>query len=228
MSSEIRFHNSTQRTPCVIILDASGSMDELTSSGLTRIQELNNGLGVLYQELLSDKTAFARVELAIVCVGGPAGDADVLMDWTSIPDFSPPSLSAGGMTPLGAGLRIALNLVEERKMEYKSQGLTYTRPWIIALSDGEPTDDPGDWQGATSAALAAIRNTKAVIFPVGVEGADLAVLSQMSDRPAKGMSAVKFSEFFQWLSVSLSALSSSRPGEAVQLAPVNAWAAVSA
>lgn len=227
MSSEVRFHNSTQRTPCVIVIDASGSMDEPTHSGRTRIEELNEGLKVLHRELLSDSTATARVELALVCVGGPAGDADVLMDWTSVTEFTPPVLSAGGMTPLGAGLRIALDLVESRKMEYKSQGLTYTRPWIMVLSDGEPTDEPGDWQGATSAALAAIQGKKAIIFPIGVEGADLAVLSQVSDRPALGLQAVKFGAFFLWLSKSLGDLSSSRPGDTVQLPPVNAWAAVS-
>lgn len=228
MSTEVQFHNSSQRTPCVIIVDASGSMEEETSSGLQRIQELNNGLQVLHRELMADATARSRVELSIVCVGGPAGDADILMDWTSVPDFFPPTLSAGGMTPLGSGLKIALRLVEERKMVYKSQGLTYTRPWIIVLSDGEPTDEPAEWQEATGSALDAINRKKAVIFPVGVDGADLAVLSQVSDKPALGMKSVKFSEFFLWLSASLGTLSASRSGETVQLAPVNAWAAVSA
>jgi uncharacterized protein YegL len=42
------------------------------------------------------------------------------------------------------------------------------------------------------------------------------------------MNAVNFQEFFQWVSSSLGSVASSRPGEGIQLAPVNAWATVSA
>lgn len=229
MSTEVRFPKSAQRTPCVLVLDASGSMEEPTSSGRTRIDELNAGIQILQRDLMADSTARTRIELCIVCVGGPAGDADILMDWTDVPNFMPPPLSAGGMTPLGAGIQIALSQVEERKQYYKSNGFSYTRPWIFVISDGEPTDAPGDWQSACQSALNVINSKKALIFPIGVDGsADLHVLSQLSDKPALGMNAVNFQEFFQWVSSSLSNVASSRPGEQVQLAPINAWATVSA
>lgn len=228
MSPEIRFPETSQRTPCVLVLDASGSMEEESRPGVTRIDELNRGIQALKNELMQDSTARKRVELCIVCVGGPAGDSDVLMDWTDVPSFMPPPLSAGGMTPLAMGMQIALRQVEERKHYYKANGYTYTRPWIIAISDGEPTDDPSDWQYACQSSLTAISNKKVSIFPVGVDSsANLHALSQLSDRPAIGMSAVKFSDFFLWLSASLSSVSQSRSGEQVQLPPVNAWANVS-
>jgi uncharacterized protein YegL len=229
MSSEIRFPKSAQRTPCVLVLDASGSMEEESTPGRTRIDELNAGIQILQRDLMADSTARTRIELCIVCVGGPAGDADLLMDWTDVPSFMPPPLSAGGMTPLGEGVRIALSQVEERKRYYKNNGYSYTRPWIIVVSDGEPTDNPADWQSACQSALDAINSKKALIFPVGVDGdANLHVLSQLSDKPALGMNAVNFQEFFQWVSSSLGSVASSRPGEGIQLAPVNAWATVSA
>lgn len=229
MSYKLEFPNATQRTPCVLVLDASGSMEEVSRSGATRIEEMNKGIQALKDDLMQDHTARKRVELCIVCVGGPAGEADVLMDWTDVPNFMVPQLSAGGMTPLGEGVQIALQQAEERKLFYKANGNTYTRPWLIVVSDGQPTDDTSVWQLACQSALEAISDKKAVIFSVGVDDeADLHVLSQISDKPALGMNSVKFSEFFQWLSCSLSSVSQSRSGEQVQLQPVDAWANVSA
>ena len=105
-----------QRTPCMLVLDASGSMDEIVpATGRKRIEELNQGLALLQRELLNDDTAAQRVQLAIVCVGGPAGDADLLMDWTDAMQFQPPRLTAGGRTPLGQGMRLALQHVEQQE-----------------------------------------------------------------------------------------------------------------
>jgi len=228
MSSEIIYPTTSQRTPCVLVLDASGSMDEPSGSGSTRIAELNNGVAILKQELMSDSTARARVELCIVCVGGPAGTADLLMDWTDVTGFMPPNISAGGLTELGAGMLIALDQVEQRKQYYKSNGFDYTRPWIIVISDGEPTDSPADWQNACQMSVNASSAKKVSIFPVGVDNAaNLMVLGQLTqERPAVAMSSVKFSDFFLWLSKSLGARSRNAPGQQVALAPVNSWAAV--
>lgn len=227
--SGIEFPKASQRTPCVLVLDASGSMEEMSSSGATRIEEMNKGVRALKDDLTNDSIARNRVELSIVCVGGPAGEADLLMDWTDVPGFMPPALSAGGMTPLAKAMHIALQQVEDRKRFYRSNGNAYTRPWIIVISDGEPTDDPADWQEACRTSLAAIADKKVVIFSVGVDAdADLKVLGQISDKPAIAMNSVKFSDFFQWLSRSLSSVSQSRSGDEVQLPPIDAWANVRA
>jgi uncharacterized protein YegL len=178
---------------------------------------------------MADTTARSRVELAIVCVGGPAGGADLLMDWTDVPGFMPPNLSAGGMTPLGAGMHIALDQAEQRKRYYKSNGFSYTRPWIFVISDGVPTDNPADWTRACQASLDANVSKSAAVFAIGVDqNANLHVLSQLTppDRPALGMNSAKFSEFFLWLSASLSEASRSGSSHQVQLPPVTGWTAV--
>ena len=72
--------NANQRTPCVLILDASGSMTTTGSRGKTRIQELNEGIKTLEEALKSDDAAISRVQLGIVSVGGPSNSAEVLMD----------------------------------------------------------------------------------------------------------------------------------------------------
>ena len=52
-----------------------------------------------------------------------------------------------------------------------------------------------------------------LIFPVGVGGADLKKLSELSATPPKQMSGMKFREFFKWVSDSMSATARSVPGE---------------
>ena len=55
-------------------------------------------------------------------------------------EFVAPTLPAGGDTPMGAAIHLALNLVNERKQQYKNYGIAYYRPWIFLVTDGEPTD----------------------------------------------------------------------------------------
>ena len=93
-------NNPSQRTPCVLVLDASGSMETPTAKGTRRIDELNVGIRTLEQELKNDPVAGHRVQIGIVSVGGPGGRADKMMDWTDAGDFQAFDLSCGGSTPL--------------------------------------------------------------------------------------------------------------------------------
>ena len=215
--------NPNQRTPCVLVLDASGSMAENTSTGKTRIIELNTGIKAFESALRSDDTSIARVQLAIVSIGGPNNDAEVMMDWTDAINFEAFDLTTGGATPLGKGLCLALGLVEDAKSSLKANGISYTRPWIIVVSDGAPTDNTEQWNLAVKECLGAEKNKKVEIFSIGVEGADLNKLGQFSTKPPLMLSGMKFEELFVWLSSSLSAASRSRPGDSVQLPSTDPW-----
>jgi uncharacterized protein YegL len=57
--STVDYSSPNQRTPCVLILDASGSMDTVGPSGKTRIQALNDGIKALEQSLREDDTAMS-------------------------------------------------------------------------------------------------------------------------------------------------------------------------
>lgn len=221
-------NSSSQRQLCVLVLDASGSMTEpVPGSGKSRIQLLNEGVKVLHDDLMKDEVARNRVRLAIVLVGGPQDDAALMMDWTDVLDFEPFDFSAGGLTPLAKGMRIGMQIIEQEKQALKSSGITYTRPWMFVMTDGAPTDDPADWQAATAECHESERNKRCNVFPIGVDGADMAVLAQVSSRiPPVQMSAAKFKQFFLWLSASASAASRSSPGDTTQMPALNAWANV--
>ena len=222
--SEIDYSgNPNQRTPCVLVLDASYSMGTKVSSGKTRMEELNLGVKALEDALQADDAALVRVQVAIVTVGGPINDADVMLDWTDATNFTAFPIKYGGSTPLAKGVRLALELVDEGKENLKAAGISYTRPWIIVISDGEPTDSADVWAEAVKECNAAELAKKVEIFSIGVEGANLTKLNQISAKPSLMLEGMKFKELFVWLSSSLSAASRSRPGDELVLPPTDPW-----
>ncbi|HRH92677.1 MAG TPA: hypothetical protein PLW01_12290, partial [Agitococcus sp.] len=106
----------------------------------------------------------------------------------------------------------------------QKNGVAYYQPWLIIISDGAPTDS---YQHAAAKSRQLSQDRKLVCLPIGVEGANTAVLSEFSSRGAKALSGLKFQEFFEWLSASMSRVSASAStSSAVQLPPTNSWEAI--
>lgn len=207
--------NPEPRCPCVLLLDTSGSM-----SGVP-IQQLNHGLAAFQQALAEDELALLRVELAIVTFG----PVQLAQDFVGASQFMAPTLRAGGDTPLGGALQLALDKLEERKQIYHNSGLTYYRPWLFLITDGHPTDGT-IWQNAAQRVKEAEGKKKVAFFGVGVEGADMGVLAQLAQRQPLHLQALKFRELFSWLSTSLTSVSHSMPTQEVPLPSPLSWAEV--
>ena len=200
--------NTNQRTPCVLVLDASTSMNSDNKIGL-----LNSGIVQFAQDLRDDSVAKGRVQICVIKV---TDTAEVIVPWCDAEQFSPPTLEADGLTALGEGVQLGLDLIETQKAEYRNYGIPYTRPWLFIITDGEPTDD--NWQQAAANARTAEAAKKVLVWPFCVEGADIDVLRQFSsiNKPFL-IKDKKFKEFFRWLSASTTAASQSAPGTQVQL-----------
>ncbi len=230
---DVYYQNPNQRTPCVLVLDVSQSM-QLASDNPNnvkqerRIELLNKGIEIFYNDLMQDETAKNRVRLAIVMVGGPTNQAELMMDWTDAVDFMPMTFNAQGLTPLAQGMNLALDLIEDEVKNLRSNGINLTRPWIMVLSDGQPTDVE-NWPQAVARCQEAEKNKKCIIYPIGVDikDSELAILQQISATPAMHLQSYKFKEFFVWLSASLKSVSISAPGNNAQLPNISPWATVS-
>ena len=198
------------RCPCVLVLDRSGSM-----SGAP-IEQLNVGLQKLRFELLKHELAARRVEIAVI----PFGPVVRQSSFQSAKDFRPETLRAGGDTPTGAAIEYAIDLIELQKRTYKRNNVRYYRPWIIILTDGQPTDD---WLHAARRIHEGEAAWEFSFFAVGVRGADMDLLRRLSVRESLRLQGLAFSEFFVWLSSSLANVSNSPVGEAVALPLPSAW-----
>ena len=202
--------NPEPRCPCLLLLDSSGSM-----SG-TPIAELNAGLKAFKEELQSDSLAVKRVEVAIVTFG----PVNIVNDFNTAQNFVIPTLEAGGDTPMGEAIKRGIDLIKNRKNEYKTNGISFYRPWIFLITDGAPTDE---WARAASAIREGEAGKSFAFFAVGVQNADMNILKQISVREPLKLQGLKFRELFQWLSNSMKSVSRSNPGDKIQLAPPSGW-----
>jgi uncharacterized protein YegL len=103
----------------------------------TPIAALNDGLQTFKDDLLKDDLAQKRIEVAIVEFNSKV---NIVQDFIQAQNFYPPTLKAGGATAMGEGIEKAAEMVESRKRTYKENGVTYYRPWIFMITDGQPTD----------------------------------------------------------------------------------------
>ena len=219
MSEQISFEtddfasNPEPRCPCILLLDVSGSMNGQP------LNELNVGLTTFRDELSADALALKRVEVGIVTFG----PVKVEMPFTSASTFYPSTLQSQGDTPTGAAITQALKMVEDRKSDYRANGISYYRPWVFLITDGRPTDS---WKSAAEAIREGEASKKFAFFAIGVQGADMDTLRQISVREPLSLQGLKFRELFSWLSASLRSVSRSTPGTEVPLAPPTGWAAV--
>lgn len=206
--------NVNERTPCVLVLDCSGSMRG------EPINQLNVGLAALEKELKEDIDASSRVQILIIKAFGE-DETEVSADWIDAMNFSAPVMEASGLTPLGKAMELALKKIEDQKCLYDSWGITSKRPWIFLISDGEPTDY--GWEKSAKICRYAQKNKKVVIHAIGTQGANLDKLAQFSLMPPKRLTGLKFTEFFLWLSRSVSCISKAAPNAENYLDDIKDW-----
>jgi len=220
MFDQISFENTNfadnpePRCPCLLLLDVSGSMQGQP------ISELNAGLITFKDELMADPLAMKRVEVGIVTFG----PVQIASEFQSAESFYPPTLTAQGDTPMGAAIKQGLDLIQQRKAEYRANGIPYYRPWVFLITDGAPTDE---WQSAAAAVREGEASKSFAFFAIGVQGANMDILRQISVREPVRLNGLRFRDMFSWLSSSLRSVSRSTPGTDVPLESPRGWASVS-
>jgi uncharacterized protein YegL len=205
--------NPDPRCACLLLLDTSGSM-----AGAP-VEALNDGLRAFQNDVSQDDLAQRRVEVAIVTFGGRV---QVMQDFVTARDFSAPRLAATGDTPMGAAIREGVGLVRDRKAQYRANGVSYYRPWVFLITDGQPTDE---WKTAAELVHEEEAGNGLAFFGVGVEGANRGILEQIAVRKPLMLRGLAFVDLFVWLSQSQRRVSASKPGEQTSLPPTG-WAAV--
>lgn len=192
---------------CVLLLDTSSSMDG------DPIDSLNNALRDFKEKTSLDEFAQKRVDVAIVEFNN---GARVVQDFTPISKMKPVTLVASGCTDMGAGINLALDLVEERNRFYDNMGTPCFKPWVFMITDGLPTDDISAARERIKIRESKGKYGKLKFWSLGVPGYSKEVLTSLSQRNIE-LKDADFSGIFNWLSESMVAISVSRVDENTSL-----------
>lgn len=212
--------NADPRVAISVVLDTSSSMAQPDADGKVPIDELNSALDILVTELNKDPLAKRRAEISFVTYGTEVSEPT---PFSTVENIMLPTLVPSGVTSTGEAVEVALDSIQERKKTYKENGVSYYKSWVLLITDGLPTDDIK----AASKKVADLEKKGSVaFFAIGVQGADIGKLKEISVREPMMLDGVKFSELFVWLSASAAAVSSSQPGEGVAVPSPAGWAAV--
>ncbi|WP_293074173.1 VWA domain-containing protein [Moorena sp. SIO4A5] len=197
--------NPSARCACMLLLDVSYSMHG------DPIEQLNKGVNQFIEEVCLDDFASFAVELGVITFGTTVTE---LIPIQSISKVNTPVFTASGATSMGSAILRAIKVLEARKQEYKANGVPYYQPWIVIMTDGEPTDDMVYPQAANQLRRLG-ESDKFLVFGIGIgDHCNLRKLALAcpSNRPPKRLDGYRFRDFFKWLSASMAQVSLSTPG----------------
>lgn len=185
--------------PVVFCLDVSGSMTG-------RIQELQNGLRQFIEDVKNDEVAKRTAQGAVITFGT---SVDVIQKFAPVTDWQIPILKAEGSTDLIGAVKTALQMLEDKKQNYKKEGCTYYQPWLVILSDGgQYPENPSGLDNIASEVSNLARNNKLVPFSIGVGNEvfwdDMKKFSKDQNMALELKNTHSFREFFLFFSASAS------------------------
>ena len=186
-------NNPNTRIPICIALDVSGSMDG------KKIDELNRGVNIFLKTIFEDEITRYSADIAILTFGGTV---EKVLDFGAVEDIKLPKFLARGGTPMGEAVLEALDMLEDRKKQYKKNAITYWQPWLVIMTDGAATD--GEHALPNKVAMAAektcdlVKNKKLTLFSIIIEPGTPDELEKFCGKLAP-LDGVKFEEFFVWL-----------------------------
>ncbi len=194
---------------CVLLLDTSSSM-----SG-SPIDSLNDAVNTFKESTCADELSKKRVDVAIVEFNS---EARVVQPFMPVGRMEPVRLQANGMTSMGSGINLAIDLVKERNRIYAQMGTPCFAPWIVMITDGAPTDDVSMAAQRIKEEEAKGSGGKLKFWSVGVPGYSLETLAKLSQkRRIIELESANFQGFFNWLSESMTTISVSQVGDKVKL-----------
>ena len=201
---------------CVLLLDSSSSMrgDPIAS--------LNAGIRRFLEETCKDELTRERVDLAIIEFNSAP---HMVQDFAPISQVKPVTLTAQGNTAMNQGINMAIDRVKARTNFYAVQGTPCYRPWIVMITDGEPTEDISLARQRIIEEEAKGEYGHLKFFAFGVPGYDKNTLLSLTKR-AVALKDASFEGFFDWLKDSMILQSGSNLDDNIQFPPLPEGASI--
>lgn len=231
------FDNPAPRVPVCLCLDVSGSMNEIVAGtptftgkkevidgkeynicngGKTKLEFLKEGIRVLYDDLRSNSNTKYIADISIVTF---SDNATVITDFSGVKENpNVYEIRTGGMTEMGKGVNLALDLLETRKNEYKEAGVEYYQPWLFLMTDGDANGDRTELKVAQKRVNDLVKAEKLIFIPVGFGNKDAFSKNNEINKFSETEKAVRYDavdyvKFFKWISASIEEVSASRLGD---------------
>jgi uncharacterized protein YegL len=187
---------AAELTLIAFLLDISMSM-----SGRP-IQSLKNGFQLFLDAVAGHPRASKAVEVALIAVCGEK--PTLLSPFQPASNVVAPTLEVRGGTPLNSGFLMALNLVKEARAAHAAKGIDCRTPFILAMTDGEATDE--DYKEHAKAAIAAAEGAKpprVEVHGLAVNAKALGELEEVLSRRPVLVSKFNFEDVMRKLSSTL-------------------------
>ncbi|KPF85601.1 hypothetical protein IP70_11170 [alpha proteobacterium AAP38] len=188
-----------RRLPIFFLLDVSESM---VGEKLAKLEE---GLSLVVRELRSDPHALETVYLSVVAF---AGAARTVTQLTELGEFNAPELPLGGGTALGRALDHLMREMDRTVARSTPDRKGDWQPLVFLMTDGKPTDDPGQailrWNAGWG------RKASMVAISIGAD-ADLAALVRLTGNVLafESAQAADITKVVKWISQSIQSRSRS-------------------
>ena len=192
--------NTGRPLPVFLLLDVSGSM-----SG-TKIDTLNQCVKEMIKDFQNERMSEVALKLCVITFGG--SNATLHTPLSSLKDVVFNDLQASGMTPMGAALTMASNIINDKE-QVSSKGY---RPVVVLVSDGFPNDS---WEQPLEEFVNGKRTSKCEKWALGIgDGYDANMLQKFlgdSDKKVFDASVAKeITKFFKFVTLSTIARSKSQ------------------
>lgn len=225
LQEEEMANNPSHRAPIIVCVDCSFSMRQEN-----RLGKVMEGLRTFCKDMDKDELARHSAELCLISYGGDY--AKVECDFTTPDHIKLPELKADGETPLADAVELALENWEKYKQRYEDNGITWYRPWLVLIGDGDETGSTRQLEQAAERLKKEVgeKHLNVLCVMVGdeekvrMESGSLMRLAP--DGKVQYLRDLKFREFFGWLSRSIQKNSQSLSGEEVYYEPTGEWAEI--
>jgi len=196
--------------PVIIVCDKSGSM-----AGVP-IQNVNLSVNRFAADVCKDPKAAGLVDVAVM---GFNETPAMEQEWRPITELREVNFTAGGGTNISAALDMAIQKLRERGHLYEDNGIEVKMPYIILITDGYG----GDVTEVANLIKQRTADKKMQLWVLAVKGYDKATVAELTDGKRVfelvDEAGYDFSEFFNFMAVSVKAVSTSSPDQKIHINP---------
>jgi uncharacterized protein YegL len=182
-------HKPVARIPVLFIIQTSRNMRQIERVDpqgrmQSKIEQITDGLEIFIREMKEDYLTSVSVDVSVVTFGG---DVEIPREFDTVENWSTPSLTARGHTPMCEAIISGIEHYEQYRAAIDAACFARKRAFVFLLTDGHPNHTAGkQWNRTRSVIKKGVADNHFFFQTVGLgEHANMDVLSELvSKAPA--------------------------------------------